>query len=233
MELFFYISLVLGIISLIMFLVFRKPKVTLKALFSKSVTSILFIITAVTAFYANENCPDSLALLFIIAGVFGLMGDVWLDAKYLTKEYEAGFLKAGFSFFLVGHIFYSTAMLLNFDITVFHLICGGIGVFIGLIACPFTEKFMKANFGKSKLISIVYTAILGLTAGIAGAVMISGGFKFDAILRFAAMVLFFLSDAVLAKIYFCENQATKFNITLNHLFYYAAQFLLSASLFVS
>ncbi len=227
---YFYISLALGIISLGLFLVLRKPEVKLKALFSKSVTSVMFITTAVAAFYENENCPTLLALLFVVAGVFGLLGDVWLDMKYLTKEHSYGFLKAGFIFFLVGHIFYSVAVLLHYEITKWILICSVIGLIVSTSACVFTEKLFKANYGKAKLITIVYTAVLGITTGIYGGVMIGEGFDTSSVLRFAGMVFFLLSDAVLAKIYFCKDQATQFNITLNHFLYYVAQFSLAISL---
>ena len=43
-------------------------------------------------------------------------------------------------------------------------------------------------------------------------------------------VLFTLSDAVLSGMYFAENKNTKFNIFLNHILYYAAQFTMAATI---
>ena len=42
-------------------------------------------------------------------------------------------------------------------------------------------------------------------------------------------VLFTLSDAVLSGMYFAEKN-TKFNIFLNHILYYAAQFTMAATI---
>ena len=86
----FYICLALGLISLVVFLAQRKPEVTLKVLLFKTVTSVLFILTAFSAFYANENCNKILALLFFAGAVCGLLGDIWLDAKYIFKSEEKG-----------------------------------------------------------------------------------------------------------------------------------------------
>lgn len=229
----FYICLALGIISLILFLIQRKPAVSLKVLFFKTVTSGFVILTAFAAFYENKSCPQELALLFFAGCVCGLLGDIWLDAKYIFASEENGLLKAGFISFLIGHVFYSFAMFVTYGVSLLTIICGVVGIAFGPFSCWFTEKTMKAEFGKSKLISLVYTAVLGFTTGVAVAVAIENNFEFFSILRVIGMVLFFASDAVLAQIYFCKNQNTRMNVVINHLLYYGAQFLVASSLFIS
>ena len=227
----FYVCLALGIISLVMFLAQRKPEVTLKVLLLKTVTSVLFILTAFAANYSNENCPKELALLFFAGAVCGLLGDIWLDQKYLFPSEERGLLYSGFISFLIGHLFFIAGMFITYGISSLSIICGAIGALSAPLTCLFTEKVFKADFGKDKLISVVYTGVLMLTTGISLAIAIETKFDLSSTIRLIGMVMFLASDAVLAKIYFCESQNTRANVVINHALYYIAQFCLATSLF--
>ena len=228
----FYVCLTLGIISLVAFLVQRKPEVSLKVLFFKTTTSALFILTAFSAFYENDNCSEKLALLFFAGAVCGLLGDIWLDAKYIFPSEKNGLLKAGFISFLIGHIFFIAGMFITYGVSTISIICGVVGAIGAPFSCILTEKLFKANFGKDKLISIVYTSVLMLATGISLGIAIDNNFDASSLVRFIGMALFLGSDAVLAKIYFCEGQNTRVNVVINHALYYLAQFLLATSLFL-
>ena len=228
----FYVCLALGIISLIMFLAQRKPEVTLKVLLLKTVTSVLFILTAFAAYYSNENCPKELALLFFAGAVCGLLGDIWLDAKYLFPKEEHGLLYSGFISFLIGHLFFIAGMFITYGVSTISIICGVVAALSAPFSCVLTEKLFKANFGKDKLISVVYTSVLMLATGISLGIAIDNNFDLSSLVRFIGMVLFLASDAVLAKIYFCEGQNTRVNVVINHALYYLAQFALATSLFL-
>ncbi len=228
----FYICLALGIINLILFLAQRKPEVSLKVLFFKTTTSALFILTSFSAFYENDNCPEKLALLFFAGAVCGLLGDIWLDAKYIFPSEKNGLLKAGFISFLIGHIFFITGMFITYGVSTLSIICGVVGAISAPLSCAFTEKLFKADFGKDKLISVVYTSVLMLATGISLGIAIDNNFDLSSLVRFIGMVLFLASDAVLAKIYFCEGQNTRVNVVINHALYYLAQFSLATSLFL-
>jgi energy-coupling factor transporter transmembrane protein EcfT len=95
---FFYVCLAIGLVSLVVFLSQRKPEVTLRVLLVKAVTSVLFILTSFAAFYENENCSTALALLFFAGAVCGLLGDIWLDAKYIFKTEEKDSLYQTFGY---------------------------------------------------------------------------------------------------------------------------------------
>lgn len=228
----FYVCLALGIINLILFLAQRKPEVSLKVLFFKTTTSALFILTAFSAFYENDNCLEKLALLFFAGAVCGLLGDIWLDAKYIFPSEKNGLLKAGFISFLIGHIFFITGMFITYGVSTISIICGVVGAIGAPFSCILTEKLFKADFGKDKLISIVYTSVLMLATGISLGIAIDNKFDASSLVRFIGMALFLGSDAVLAKIYFCEGQNTRVNVVINHALYYLAQFLLATSLFL-
>ena len=227
----FYVCLTLGIINLILFLAQRKPQVSLRVLFFKTTTSVLFILTSFSAFYENENCPDELALLFFAGAVCGLLGDIWLDAKYIFPSEKNGLLKAGFISFLIGHLFFITGMFITYGVSTLSIICGVVAALSAPISCALTEKLFKADFGKDKLISVVYTGVLMLTTGISLAIAIETKFDLSSTIRLIGMVMFLASDAVLAKIYFCESQNTRANVVINHALYYIAQFCLATSLF--
>ncbi len=228
----FYVCLALGIISLIAFLVQRKPAVSLKVLLFKTVTSVLFILTAFSAFYENSNCPKGLALLFFAGAVCGLLGDIWLDAKYIFPSEKNGLLKAGFISFLIGHIFFVAGMFITYGVSTISIICGVVGAIGAPFFCILTEKLFKADFGKDKLISVVYTSVLMLATGISLVIVIDNNFDLSSLVRFIGMALFLGSDAVLAKVYFCKGQNTRVNVVINHALYYMAQFSLATSLFL-
>lgn len=230
----FYICLVLGLINLILFLVQRRPQVSLRVLFFKTTTSCLMILASLAAYYENKaSCSLELALLFFAGSVCGLLGDIWLDAKYIFPSEKNGLLKAGFISFLIGHIFYSVAMFITYGVSTLSIICGVVGALSAPLTCMVTEKLFKADFGKDKLISVVYTGVLTFTTGVSLAVAIENNFDLSSLVRFIGMVLFLGSDAVLARVYFCEGQNTRVNVVINHALYYLAQFSLATSLFVS
>ena len=228
----FYVCLALGIINLILFLAQRKPQVSLRVLFFKTTTSVLFILTSFSAFYENENCPDELALLFFAGAVCGLLGDIWLDAKYLFPSEEHGLLYSGFISFLIGHLFFIAGMFITYGVSTLSISCGVIGALSAPLTCLFTEKVFKADFGKDKLITVIYTGVLTLTTGISLGIAIENNFDASSLVRFIGMALFLGSDAVLAKVYFCEGQNTRINVVINHALYYLAQFSLATSLFL-
>jgi hypothetical protein len=90
----------------------------------------------------------------------------------------------------------------------------------------------KADFGKDKLITEIYTAVLTLTTGVSLGIAIENGFDISTLVRFVGFALFLGSDAVLAKVYFCKGQNTRVNVVINHALYYLAQFALATSLFL-
>ena len=228
----FYVCLGLGLVSLVLFLIQRKPEVSLKVLLFKTVTSVLFILTAFAAFYENSECNKILALLFFAGAVCGLLGDIWLDAKYLFPSEEKGLLKSGFISFLIGHLFFIAGMFITYGISTLSIVCGIIGALSAPLTCLFTEKVFKADFGKEKLITVIYTGVLTLTTGVSLAIAIENKFDVTSLVRFIGFVLFLGSDAVLAKVYFCEGQNTRVNVVINHALYYLAQFALATSLFL-
>lgn len=250
----FIAALAAGVAATVAFIIKRKAVVTVDVVLRKALASVLFIITAVCALIpsfapilkleqfdllSSKAVPFALktasaGALFVIVGLcFGMLGDIWLDLKYAHKEGEKRYLNAGFLSFLIGHLFYSLFMFIYYKPKFGWLAFLGGAV---VVACftAFTEDILKVKYGESKKITVTYMAVLGGTLSLAGDCMIESGFTYMSIIFFAGMVFFIASDALLAGIYFGNDEkarTSRLSIVLNHTLYYIGQYLIAASLF--
>lgn len=222
-----------GIIATIIFLTKRTANVTIDVVAIKSIASMGFILSGVFFFIDNEACPDYLGAFSIGGACFGMLGDIVLDLKYskLNDADRCTFL--GFWTFLIGHIFYSIAMVSVYGVELINIICVAIGIIAGIIISIATEKVMKLEYGKFKRITILYTAVLCMTLGFAGGYTITECYTLHSVLLNIGFALFVLSDAFLAGLYFSKKENDRTNrtsIVLNHATYYAAQYVIALSL---
>lgn len=228
---FLYLVPASGILLTVIFLFFRKPVVKPQTAMLKSLCSAFFVFTVIAGLLYNKNATPGFAALMVCGGVFGIFGDIWLDLKYVYKSDSAEYLKAGFISFLIGHIFYSSAFALNFNIKPLHLLialAGGVGV---ALITAFTENVIGVYYGGFKKLTVTYMFFLGFTVFLSLACALSCGFTLFSILVCLGMIFFIASDVVLSGIYFGEGKCTRFNVVLNHSLYYTGQYLLAISLF--
>lgn len=228
-----YVFLVVGIVATIIFLTKRTTNVTIDVVAVKSVASMGFILSAVFFFINNEACPDYLGAFTIGGACFGMLGDIVLDLKYSKLNDADRCTNLGFWTFLIGHIFYSIAMVSVYGIEVINVICVAIGIVAGIVIAVVTEKVMKLEYGKFKKITILYTAVLCMTLGFAGGYTITECYTLHSVLLNIGFALFVLSDAFLAGLYFSKDEKVRTNrksIVLNHATYYAAQYIIALSL---
>ena len=99
---------------------------------------------------------------------------------------------------------------------------------IALIAL-LMEKPMKMHYGKFKWIVFLYSFTLALTMTMAITLAVVTGFERMWTVMSVGGILFLLSDLVLSGMYFGEGKNTAFNVILNHTLYYAAQFIMAAT----
>ncbi len=227
----FYLFLSLGIITTVIFLTKRGPVVTLPVVVFKAVSSVLFILTGLFAGYSNPAVPQKYFLLIAAGAIFGLLGDIWLDLKYVYPKDNASFLNAGFSSFLVGHIFFVSAMCSAYCFKWYHFV---IGFAAGALVAFFTavsESLLGVFYGDFKKITVIYMFFLGSAVVFSVSSMLVSGFSVSSIILCAGLVLFLASDAVLSGIYFGQGKNTKPQVVLNHSLYYAAQFAIATSIF--
>ncbi len=224
----YYITLCLGLVVTTVFLFKRSQGANITNLILKTVSSVAFLLTAMVAIMLN---PETLnfGVLILMGGVLGLIGDIVLDLKCIYLKDADKFLYAGFSFFLAGHVLYNIAIvMLNGLKWQQVIICIAISILIGAITVA-TSKTMKIDFGKFKLIVLAYSSLLVLTS----ATSILSAFltgEMSMIILAIGAVLFLLSDLVLSFTYFSKGWDKPVHIFVNHLLYYAAQFMIASSI---
>lgn len=233
----YFIALALGIVATIAFLVKRVKEGGVKAAMLKAFASTLFIATGIAAAASVIGADKFSFALFVVMGlVMGLMGDIWLDLKWVYPETNDTYTFAGFGSFMIGHFFYLAGLFIHYaDFTkplyivipaVVALLLGG-GVVI-------LEKPMKMVYGKFKAITGVYGFVLGFMTFLSGSLALMHNFKEMTLnFMFVGGVLFLLSDLILSGTYFGEGKRRPVDIVTNHVAYYAAQFVIaSAVLFI-
>lgn len=219
-----YAMMAFGLICSAVFIWMRDNKGGAKPLVIKLLSSLFFVLTAISAFIENE-LNSFLPLLVILGMVFAVGGDVVLDLKITYPADSKIYTTTGMLLFLVTQICYIGALSIVFST---HW-----AVFIAAIlvaaAIMLVSKFLlKFNFGKDIYAASAYAFMLCATVAQALFVLITAASAFSA-LFFSGAVLFLLSDALLSLTYFGGDDR-KIVIALNHASYYAAQFLIALSL---
>lgn len=220
---------------LIFYLREKTRRYTLRAVYLKTLLSVLFVTLGVCAWFlsAPDARPGILGLFVIPGLLFGLLGDVWLDLKYVFPEKDAAFTYAGFVSFGIGHLLYMTGLILQFSVpgkTMYILLPFLLAVLLS-IGNVKTEKLMKLRFGSMKTIVLIYGALLFAMVLLAGSLALLHGWQERTLnLFFLGGVLFALSDLILSGTYFGEGHERPIDLILNYLTYYPAQFLIALSL---
>ena len=224
-----------GALALVWYIREKLRAYSLKAAFLKSLVSALFCAVGVYgAFCASGAGRTAVLCPFVLLGLlFGLMGDIWLDLKYVFPEKDEPLTYAGFCVFGIGHVFYIAGMLLAWYPAGKPLV-----VIVPLLLAvvmsagnAVLEKPMGLCFGKMKPTVIAYGVLLFATVAVSGSLALCYGWKVKALnMIFIGGVLFALSDLVLSGTYFGKGKDRPVDIILNYLTYYPAQFLIASSL---
>lgn len=226
------IFLVVGALFLILFLLEKCRRYSIKETIIKGLTSLTFVGLGIHNFAYLSFHP--LGLLVLIGLICGLFGDIFLELKYSHKVHSRFYTYAGFVSFAIGHIFYITGMMLylyqSYEWYSF-VIPFTIGI-MGGIALLLVEKPLKLNYGEYKIITVIYTVFLLSMVGTSGYLAISNLFQITTYnMLFIAGVLFAISDLILSGTYFGIGKERPIDLISNSVTYYAAQFLIAFSLF--
>lgn len=230
MEWLFFTVLAIGIIVTGVFLYFRVKEDRIKAVFTKAAASLCFIATALVAFSLNRDNFEY-AILIIFGLVFSMLGDIWLDMKYIYKDQSDMYTFAGFGSFMVAHTLFVPAVLMGYDEYVWwHFIVDALTCSIFVLNTIHMEKQGKVNYGKFRTITIIYTVFVMATALLSINGFVASGFtSVKYIVMILGSVLFALSDIVLSYIYFGGRNNNTY-VIINHVLYYAGQFLIASSI---
>lgn len=226
------IFICLGAICLTLFLLEKVRKYSVKATMIKSVTSLLFIATCSVGLYKNGG--HKLALFVMLALLLGLLGDIWLDFKYVFKEHDRAFTYAGFTMFGVGHILYITGMFLEYynnENFLYILVPILVGIAIGFVNL-LIEKPMKLKYGEYKWIVVLYACLLFSMSASAFSLLMLHNFQNTTLwMIFIGGIFFAISDLILSGTYFGDNKEKPFDLISNGITYYVAQYLIAFSIF--
>ena len=223
--------LLFAAVMLVLYIREKLASYSVKAVLLKSVVSVQFIAVAVLGWYLSSR--GILGIFVIIGLTFGLLGDIWLDLKYVFRDYNDQFTYAGFTSFGFGHILYIAGLLAQYmsgmklSYLVFPII---LSVCLSLFNAVL-EKPMKLHYGKMKGIVIGYGVLLFSTVLLSGSLALAQGWQDPSLnLFFAGGVLFALSDLVLSGTYFGVGKERPVDIISNYILYYGGQFLIAYSL---
>lgn len=220
-----YILLSLCLVSMIAFIVTRVIKGGLAGVITKTVASVVFVISGVLTLATTTY--DRLIVSFIVIGlIMGMLGDILLDLKVVYPDSDKYYLNSGMASFGIGHIFYFLAFTMiaqNLSISLtLPLILTSIIAVILTISITLSSKTMNLNFGKFIWQTVGYTFILSFMTVYTLMLAIKG----MSFIPFIGLLLFFLSDIVLSFQYFGGKIADKKLIVINHALYYLAQITL-------
>ena len=230
-----FVFLGFGLLFLTLFLIDKCTKYSVRETALKATTSVCFIGIAVCGYYysmSNGNI-NTFGIFVIIGLLFGLLGDIWLDLKYVFKEQDSIFTKLGFLVFGIGHIFYISGMISNFydGSSILYLILPIPAALIAVVCVLLLEKPMKVKYGSLKPIVLSYSFILFLMMSYGISFSIIYGFTNWAV-NFMAIggILFVASDLILSGTYFGVGKERPIDIVTNSVIYYFAQFAIAFSL---
>ena len=240
--------LVFGIAATIAFLILRIKKGGLVAAVAKTGASVLFVLTAMGSLmdsmplYGNPvigiNKVNPWAMCYIAGLVFAILGDLFLDLKYVYLEDSDKYSFLGFSSFIGTQALYFVGAFncfrwcpdgtYNYKYIWVSLLVAAIFVLVIIFG---EKKILKVKFGRFKAISAVYSGILSFTTAFTVCCAIATSFAMPAALMALGEILFLLSDLILSGTYFGVGKNRKKDILANHILYYAAQFIIATAIF--
>ena len=200
----YYVVLPFGLIMSFVFCVLRRTGFSLRNLILKSISSLCYLLTAVFALVSN---PDAYIYgsLIIFGGALGLVGDILLDLKGIYKNDESTYLMGGFIFFLVGHLFYSGAIIFQTRMKWWIVLLCLLGGVLLSIGNSFVSKLMKIHFGAYRKIVFTYVIFLSTTMILSIVSFFTLGFHKNFLLLSIGAVCFTASDAVLSSTFFARG----------------------------
>lgn len=227
----FWIVFGLCVAVTVFFTIKRTVNVKYSDLAVKIGASSLFVATGIAAIINNPQVNLTFALMVVMGGVFGVLGDVFIELKWLQKEGNDTFFNLGFVTFMIQHAILVSAVFIHYPMTLVNaLICftAPLTVFVlsGVLA-----KIFKMEMGKFKVIANAYGALASMTFSVGFMTMQNYGMELSQILFFAGGVSFFASDLILSQIFFVKGKCNRVRVILNHITYYGAQILIASSLF--
>lgn len=236
------VTSVIYFLLVIAFLIVRVRQGGVKALVLKALSSITFIVLGRIALVMSFD-NFSYGIFIFIGLIFGMLGDICLDLKYVHKKYDEKYTFAGMISFLIGHLFYIAGILATYKEyvlwqIVFAIFCAVVITTISHIS----SKKSGVEYDKFEVLSFIYGAVTMITVTLSlnamnmfGWLPVINGEPLPEnlprhIVLFTGTVLFAFSDLVLSFVFFKKGENKSRNVILNHTLYYVSQYVLVLSI---
>ncbi len=226
----YYCALGIGAVVTLVFCFVRTRGNSVGITIFKAVSSCCYLLTAVMATMANESMLQY-GLFIIMGGMMGLVGDIMLDLKGVYSQDKVTYLMCGYIFFLIGHVFYLIAMFIRNEYKASGIIIAAVISVAFSAAAVFSGKITGLRFGKFRWVSFIYGIFLAAVSCFTIVPAIRTG-NHGMIVAAVGAVSFLVSDIILSYTYFGGKDGKAW-LFWNHFFYYAGQYLLAASIFIS
>ncbi len=190
----------------------------------KGLASLMFVIIGYLAFTRVNNVFNK---QFFIGLVFGMIGDILLNLRYVFPKQGQKIFLTGIVAFLIGHIIYLLALIPQAQhVWIWYCAIAGALLAAGLLVYIFKTMEVKKAF---KIFGVFYLgAVFIMTAIAIGIAVFTPSTR--ALIYAVGAVLFTASDVVL--IFNTFSGVTKFSLRITNLsLYYLGQILIAWSLF--
>lgn len=221
------IILVLAVIGIILqgiFITVEHKEKYIAADILKGCAAFMFVAIGFMNYINVTN--DSFGRKILIGLIFGMIGDILLNLRFVLKENGQKVFLMGILAFLIGHILYLAALVPFTSALVIDIVIGAI-LAAALLTYIFKTMDVKIAF---KIFGVFYLGAVIIMTVMAVHIAIVTGSAHDIIYAIGA-VLFTASDIVL--IFNTFSGTTKFSLRITNLsLYYIGQLLIAGSLFV-
>lgn len=229
------ISLVLiglGAIFTTLFIYGKLTNYSWKTTMFKTIDSLLFLSLGIFLFFYKGQ--PKIGIFILLGLTFGLLGDVALAFKRIVKSKDKFFTLLGMVMFIIGHIFYTTGLFVNYHVpgNIVHIIVPIVAALIIAVAIVFIELKLKFKLGGFKYFGVLYfSALFSVSMSCLSLNILHSFNNIFLILMLVGAIIFASSDILLTRTYFKENCPKGFLISTS-ITYYVAQFLIAFTLFL-
>ena len=225
------ILIALGAIFTTIFIYGKLTNYSWRTTMFKTIDSLLFLSLGIYLFFYKGQ--PNIGIFIVLGLTFGLLGDVALAFKRIAKDKDKFFTLLGMTFFIIGHIFYTTGLFVNYYVpgNVIHIIIPLVAALLIALSIVFIELKLKFKLGGFKYFGIVYfTALFSVSMSCLSLNILNHFQSTFLILMLVGAIVFASSDILLTRTYFKENCPKGFLISTS-ITYYLAQFLIAFTLF--
>ena len=225
------ILIALGAIFTSIFIYGKLTNYSWRTTMFKTIDSLLFLSLGIYLFFYKGQ--PNVGIFIILGLTFGLLGDVALAFKRIAKDKDKFFTLLGMAFFIIGHVFYTTGLFVNYYVpgNAMHIIIPLVVAVLIALSIVFIELKLKFKLGGFKYFGILYfTALFSVSMSCLSLNILHQFQSTFLVLMLVGSIIFASSDILLTRTYFKENCPKGYLISTS-ITYYLAQFLIAFTLF--